>query len=142
MRRAVSWLLTGLLTTAMLVVGISSPADAAINRCGADYTTKTSWYTFSGDNYSPHIVKFRLRAVPGTQRVCAEFSRFNTDDFRIKNAQIQVFQGGDTKKVCFAAYCKFRTHAKTTRFLFALMAKRRGTDQPFYSYSDSIKLNY
>lgn len=142
MHRAVSWLLTGLLTTATLVVGISSPASAAINRCGADYTSKTAWRIFSGDDTTPYVVKFRLRGVPGTQRVCAEFSRFNTDDFRVKDAQIQISQGDDSKKVCFAKYCKFRTGYKTTSFLFAVMAKERGTNQPFYSYTDSIRLTY
>lgn len=140
MRTALSFVLATLLT--ITLVGTASPAHAAINRCGDAYTRKTDWYSFSGDTHRPRIVKFRLRAVPGTQRVCAEFSRFNREDFRTKNAQIQVFQGGDTKKVCFALSCKFKTGYKTTKFLFAVMAKKRGTSQPFYSYSDNIRLTY
>jgi hypothetical protein len=136
----VSFLLAGLLTISL--VGISSPAQAALNRCGDAYTAKTDWYRFAGDRYAKPITKFRIRAVPGTQRTCAEYSHLNRDQFRIKNVQIQIIQGDDTKKVCFALHCTFRTHQRTTKYLFALTAKRRGTYEPFYSYTNSIRVTY
>lgn len=99
---------SALLATAGLVAA-SSPASAAINRCGSAYSDVSTSKKLDFDD-TPSIQRFRVRFIPSTRKMCVEFLK--PSPYYRTNGHVIYFRdskNSPTAMTCAALSCKWKS---------------------------------